>query len=239
MKKELTAAEHVGKNVHDLRRAAGLSQGDLAAAMSAIGLAWHRGLVADVETGARELTVSELVALAAYFELPITSIVVSPATLAIRTGVRVGDRSLEFGQWKALWFQGRPDHEPRTDHTAPAGPWTRKAIDKLVGGLYRPWAKIWRKQGGGAGAAYLQAWEKVIASRPLPGPTFVATIDEGVDQGLGQRPWSQNRRVTLNPGVPFVARDEVDRELLERLEQEGAVRRITPQQAFKLRRRDM
>ena len=222
-------AEHVGRNVRDLRRAAGLTQGDLAGAMAEIGLGWHRGLVADVETGARELTVSELVALSAYFDLPVASIAAKPGALIGPNAVELGNRRLTSMEWFRLWDQKR-------DHTEPVDAVTRPAIDKITRGLNRPWARIWRKQGGEAPTAYQQAWEELVASRPLPGPTFITT--EGpVGTAPPKPPWSQEVRIDLKPGVPFVARDEVEREVLERLEREGHVRRITPQQAYKLRRR--
>ena len=229
MGKELTVGEHIGRNVRDLRQAAGLTQGDLADAMAEIGLAWHRGLVADVETGIRELSVSELAALAAYFEIPIALLASELAASGDVHDVIVGDRRVLSTGWMNLWRDDR-------DQNSPAGPLSRKAIDAIVGNLYRPWATIWRKRGGDAGTAYNEAWEEITATRPPQGPTFVPTKGQVERSGL-RGPWRQRIKVALEPGSPNAARDEVERALLEGLAADGYARRVTPQTAYKLRRK--
>ena len=229
MQKELTVAEHIGRNVHDLRRAAGLTQGDLANAMAEIGLGWHRGLVADVETGARELTVSELVAVAAYFELPVWTLATFVGGAPEHHWVAVGDRRISLQQWLWLWTDRRTHRESASSDV-------QKAIDAIVGRLRRPWARIWRREGAEAGLAYQQAWWETVARRPFPGPTYLAT-EPDVQRSTVKPPWSQSVLLELEPGEPFVARDEFEREQLEDLEELGLVRRITPQQAYKLRRK--
>lgn len=229
MREELTVAEHIGRNVHDLRRAAGVTQGDLADAMAEIGLGWHRGLVADVETGGRELTVSELAAVAAYFEVPVVMLASELGASNITHDIAVGDRRLSSISWMQLWREQR-------DQNSPAGPLSRKAIDAIVGSLYRPWARIWRKRGGHAATAYAEAWEEIIAKRPAIGPTFVPT-SEPVGVGGSRGPWRERFSFELELGEPYAARDDVERDELEKLKREGKVRRITPQQAYKLRRK--
>jgi transcriptional regulator with XRE-family HTH domain len=229
MRDELTVAQHIGRNVHDLRRAAGLTQGDLADAMAEIGFGWHRGVVADVETGARELTVSELVAVAAYFELPVWVVATSVGGSIDTNAVDVAERPLSWQQWREFWTE-------RRDHTQPSSNEMRKAIDALTGRLRRPWARIWRRDGGSAATAYERAWWDSITRRPFPGPTFIAT-EPDVQRSTHKRPWGQSVLLELQPDEPFVARDEFEREQLEDLERLGLVRRITPQQAYKLRRK--
>jgi hypothetical protein len=197
--------------------------------MAEVGLGWHRGLVADVETGARELAVSELVAIAAFFELPVWVIATFPGRAVEDHVIVVGDRRLSLAQWLNLWTE-------RRDHTEPAGPQVQKAIDTIMGRLRRPWARIWRRQGGEAADAYRKAWLVTTTARPFPGPTFVPT-DLPVELSTSMPPWSQEVRFELERGVPFVARDEIQGEELENLERLGHVRRITPQQAYKLRRK--
>jgi transcriptional regulator with XRE-family HTH domain len=233
MGEELTVAEHVGKNVHDLRQALGLTQGELAKAMSGIGLGWHRGTVADVESGARELTVSELVALATFFELPIWTLATQLSLRADDRDVVLGDRRLSWQQWTQLWHERR-DLKKGRDHERRASPEICKAIDQVVGHLDRPWAGIWRDQGGHAAPAYQQAWEEIVATRPAIGPTITPMTEPIGVSGI-RGPWGQAFSFEIDYGEPYAARDDVEREHVERLIDKEMARRITPQQAYKLR----
>jgi hypothetical protein len=109
------------------------------------------------------------------------------------------------------------------------------AIDALVGDIDRPWARLWRRRGGPAPSAFAQARDEVLAERGrLPGPIFVVTGDR-VERGTAVPPWGERVVVELLPGDPYLPRDDRELELLENLEADGLVRRISRQQAYRLR----
>jgi transcriptional regulator with XRE-family HTH domain len=64
----------VAKNVRRLREDHGLSQEQLGSNLAVHGFGMHYTTVAQLEVGARPLRLNEVVAIAAYFDLPIESL---------------------------------------------------------------------------------------------------------------------------------------------------------------------
>jgi len=237
MAQELSAAEVVGMNLRALREAAGLTQAELGQAMVKLGFPWQsRQTVAEVEAGRRHAALEELVALAAYFDMPVNTLLTGAGTaLGYSYGggrIRVGKKTISAGEWAQLTV-GRTDREP------PPEP-IQNAIDSLVGKVDRPWSRLWRKQGGHPAMAFLESWRQRQSRRKRwPGPIYI--IAEGIEGpvGLGAPvgPWGASTEIRLEPGVPYVARDEREAEALAQREQQGFVRRISRQQAYKLRKK--
>jgi transcriptional regulator with XRE-family HTH domain len=222
-------AEVIGRNVRDLRRATGLSQSDLARAMGELGFGWVRQTAGEVEAGRRRLEYEELVALAAYFDMPVNAILISPGGSPPYSAVRVGDKVVSIRTWVNLCM-------PR-EHMKPAGEYQAKAADDLMDGLPRPWAKRWRECGGAPGVPYQEAREEALGARSRhPGPIFLLTGRGPGEIRVTEPPWGASIPITLKPGEPYVARDELEAEELERLEARGIVRRIRRDEAYRLRK---
>lgn len=222
--------EVVGANVAALRQAAGLTQGELAGAMAALGFSWVRQTVTEAESGRRPITVEELVGLCTYFEMPVQALLLAPGSTLPYYAVRLGDRVLIPRVWVYLvapWNQKRP-----------APPWTRQAIDDVVGDLDRPWARIWRQRGKHPAAAFAASWEEMLSRRSaLPGPIFVVVGNEPLGGRAERPPWGQQEPyIQLEPGSPFVARDEPEARKLMEWERAGKVRRISRQAAYRIRK---
>jgi transcriptional regulator with XRE-family HTH domain len=237
----MTVAELIGGNIRSLRRAIGLTQSEVAGAMRAIGFdTWLRQTVAETEAGRRDVTVEELVALAAYFEMPLRALLISPSSLIeMPDGVDVGGRRLEPGDWINLVEQGRSPIEK-------APPLAQHAIDALVGRLSRPWATDWRrrsKKGPDKKApdAYMAARAALLRTRErYPGPIFLWEGEGNLQRATTIRPWGASVKVTLKAGVPYVARDEFEaEELLKIIDEQPQMklRIISRQEAYRLRKR--
>lgn len=227
---ERAVSDVVGQTVSALRQAAGLTQAELAAAMREMGFPWQRQTVARIERGLRTLNVDELVALAAYFEMPVPALLARPEVLGPSTvfdewrPIRVGDRLIDVRDWlNAVWQRGR-SYNDRADTD------TRRGIDAIVGNLRRPWSAYWR---GGAEAA--QAFHRARTERDdrkRSGPIFV--VDEDVEIGTMRPLWGQPSNIKLEAGVPYTARDEFEAETIR---QTTNARVLTKQQAYRMRQR--
>ncbi|CAN5323761.1 hypothetical protein BH20ACT24_BH20ACT24_16110 [soil metagenome] len=226
MRPNRTVSEVVGANVATLRRALGLSQEDLARAMALLWFRWHRQSVAEVEAGRRPVSIEEVAALGAYFGMRPEALIVAPGIQAGSSPVRVGATVLTGQHWAALW---------QAPGLEPPGPVRRAAIDLLVGKLERPWARLWRR--GAPGEAFVRARDLVLGARTRhPGPIFLLRGNEPLIMSTSRPPWAQSVSISLIPGEPYVARDEIEAELLGKLAERGRVRRISRQQAWKLRK---
>jgi transcriptional regulator with XRE-family HTH domain len=213
-----------------LRLAAGLSQEKLSDLMSEIGLGWRRQTVALIESGSRAVTLDEVVALAALFEVSLYGLLHSPSGKQDDIPIRLGERAIPRGKWAALIADRR-----LAPFVEPAGPVLRGGIDEVVGGLDRPWARIWRERGGSAVSAYAESRDEVLEKRGrLPGPIFMVDEQTTISTVIG--PWSKTIKFTLRPGEVYLPRDESELAAIEQAEQRGAVRRITRQQAYRIRR---
>jgi transcriptional regulator with XRE-family HTH domain len=216
---ELT--ENVARNIRSLRLAAGVRQEELADAMRTFGLPWYRGTVSEVEAFRRPVTLAEGILIASYFEQPLANLLVSPGLLA-PAEITIGKKVILLADWSAVinatpWRDGPP---PKP---------VRRALANLFAGTDRLWASLWRA--GHPADAFTKAREKAMASRTrFPGPTFLADVDIEISSTFPL--WGQNRRIYMAAGVPYVARDEWEADLLEANRQ---VRRITRQQAHRLR----
>ena len=224
----------IGANIKALRRAASLTQAELAEAMEAIGFRWLRQTVAETEAGRRDITLEELVAVAAFFEMPMSGLVVAPGARVMWVGVEVGDRSLTLQEWIHLVEQGRANPLEQ------APPSVQRAIDALVGDLPRPWAQPWREEGGDGPRAYLAAREERLNDRSkFPGPIFLWEGDGPLGIGTSIPPWGQSVQITLESGVPYVARDEMEAEHLRAaMATHPELRVISRQEKYRLRRRE-
>lgn len=230
----MKVGELIGDNIRSLRRAAGLTQGDLAGAMQAIGFeTWQRQTVAETEAGRRDISVEELVAIAAYFEMPLYGLVVAPGGTVLRgsEGVTIGEGTLDFSDWMYLIEQRRG---PLDRAPAPV----QRAIDAVVGSLARPWAKRWRRSGNGP-SAYMEARDELLAARAqLPGPIFLWEGDGDLETSTPILPWGASVPIRLAHGVPYVARDEQEAEQLLRVTgTHPELRVISRQEAYRLRQR--
>ena len=226
--------ELVGGNIRWLREGAGLTQAELAQAMQALGFRqWVRQTVAETEAGRREATIAEVVALAAYFEMPLHALLVAPGGMIPTREVEVGGREVDVFDWRSLVAQAgrRQDELPN--------PLTRKAIDVFTSGLERPWAQAWRKKKGHPAEAFDQSWQKLTSERrPYPGPTFLYEGAGELTQSYIIGPWGQAVSFTLHSGEPYVARNDEEAErLLQLVEVRTDLRRITRQEAYRLRQR--
>jgi transcriptional regulator with XRE-family HTH domain len=222
----------IGQNIRSLRRAAGLTQADLADALREAGLkTWQRQTVAETESGRRDITVEELVVVAAFFEMPLSSLLASPGSAVSVGTVKVGKRRLHFADWANLVEQGRGPLEK-------AGSLVQRAIDALVGDLPRPWAKRWRRSGNGP-SAYAAARDELLAARTrLPGPIFVWEGEGDFGRSTTIPPWGASVVVKLERGVPYVARDEYEAEgLREATKTHRELRVISRQEAYRLRQK--
>jgi transcriptional regulator with XRE-family HTH domain len=227
---ERTVSEVVGQTVSALRQATGLTQAELASAMRDMGFAWQRQTVARIERGVRTLNVDELVAVAAYFEMPVQAVLARPEVLGASSAfdewrpIRIGERLVDVRDWlNAVWQSGR-SHDDRPD-TA-----TRRAIDAVVGNLRRPWAAYWRR-GDDAARAFQRARTE-RDDRKRSGPIFV--VDQDVEIQTTPPLWGQPSVTKLEAGVPYTARDEFEAEAIR---QTTNARVVTKQRAYRMRQR--
>lgn len=231
---EWTADEVVGLNVADLRRSLGLSQRDLARDLTAAGFPWERDTVSQIEAGRRRLSLDELAALAAYFELPIRVLVTDPTHIIEQ--VTMGTGSVSLRTWSALWRDFDYMREPVPSKEGALKPSHRTAIDSIFKSIRRPWARIWRRQGGSPENAFVKGREEGLSERTkYPGPIFVATGEKPFKVDLLIPPWFSPTSITVEPDYPYVARDELEAQYLENAEAQGQIRRITRAQAHSLR----
>ncbi len=75
MQSQQTPEQQTGELVRHHRIAHGLSQQELAAAMTSLGLSWHQTTVAKTEAAERPIRVNELVALARVLDVPASTLV--------------------------------------------------------------------------------------------------------------------------------------------------------------------
>jgi hypothetical protein len=196
--------------------------------MRDIGFAWQRQTVARIEQGVRTLNVDELVALAAYFEMPIGAVLARPEVLGPSTvfdewrPVRIGDRLIDVRDWlNAVWQRGRT-YNDRADTD------TRRAIDAIVSNLPRPWARYWRRGTETAEAFHRARTER--DDRKPSGPIFV--VDEQAEVVASRPLWGESSTITLEAGVPYTARDEFEAQTIR---QKTNARVLTKQQAYRMR----
>lgn len=227
---ERTVSEVVGQTVSALRQATGLTQAELASAMRDMGFAWQRQTVARIERGVRTLNVDELVAVAAYFEMPVQAVLARPEVLGASSAfdewrpIRIGERLVDVRDWlNAVWQSGR-SYDDRPD-TA-----TWRAIDAVVGNLRRPWAAYWRRGDDAARAFHRARTER--EDRKRSGPIFV--VDQDVEIQTTPPLWGQSSVTKLEAGVPYTARDEFEAEAIR---QTTSARVVTKQRAYRMRQR--
>lgn len=228
-----TPGEIVGAHVRDLRRAAGLSQGELADLMEQLGYSWVRQTVGEVEAGRRRLAWDELMSLSAIFDMAPTALIAGPSQSTTYGEVKVGERSIPAAEFAALWTW------PRLPTEGPLKGPARQAVDRLLegSGIRRPWADQWRGEDGAPGLGFRDARDKALAGLSrYPGPIYVLVGDEPVETGTTVPPWGTNVRFRLEPGEPYVARDEWEAERLAEMEKQGFVRRISREEAYRIRK---
>lgn len=216
MEDALEAQEVFGRRMAILRKSLGLSQAQLAEAISSVGLRWLRETVVQIESGKRGVSLAEAAAVAAFFEMPPVELIAAP--IPDSSEVILGNQVLDRDEWLNLWADWPYQKEP-------PGPRKRAAIDRLFKPLKRPWASFWRRRGGPPGKAFLDAREKVLSERTkFPGPIFVSDEDYTRTQAFG--PFGAQLVITLKAGEPYVARDEAEAAALLDAEENGQVRRV-------------
>ena len=251
----MKVSELIGDNIRSLRLVAGLTQAELAAAMKTLGFRWIRQTVAETEAGRRDATIEELVAIAAYFEMPLHAIIAAPQdrgslelfaphVFGLPNTVEVGRRALPFVVWFDLVSQTSIDDEQSERLRArsalePPPPWVQRSIDTLIGRVRRPWARLWRKEGGHPGGAFTKARNDRLRHRTaLPGPIFVWEGEGDLAIGTTMKPWATGLTIQLKNGVPYTARDESESERLhETTQTHPELRAISRQEAYRLRRK--
>jgi transcriptional regulator with XRE-family HTH domain len=227
---ERTVSEVVGQTVSALRQATALTQADLASAMRDMGFSWQRQTVARIERGVRTLNVDELVAVAAYFEMPVQALLARPEVLGPSAvfdewrPIRIGERLVDVRDWLNVVWQGGRGRDDRPD-TA-----TRRAIDAVVGDLRRPWAANWRRGDEAARAFHRARTER--DDRKRSGPIFV--VDRDVEIRTTLPLWGQPSAIKLEAGIPYTARDEFEAEAIR---QTTDARVVTKQRAYRMRQR--
>jgi hypothetical protein len=185
-----------------------------------------RGTVAAIEVGERALAIDELLGVAAYFEV---------APWFILTGAGSGFEGVRIGN---AVLSAQEIHDLITDdrsHTA-APRDVRDAVDRIWHGMPRPWSKRWRRGATGPVAFAKAREERLAARKRLPGPTYVVIGDEqlaGESGGL----WGTTLPFRLEPGVPYVARDDAEADRLAQAEANGQVQRVKAYQASRMRKR--
>lgn len=117
---------HIAKRVAEHRKAAGLTQSELAERVAALGPEWGRTTVAKLESGGRKsVTVQELFALALVFDVPPVSLLADPRSTE-RVPVAEG---LDVEPWPALlWLIGFADLGSTPDKGAVEFGWTDELI---------------------------------------------------------------------------------------------------------------
>lgn len=231
----MTPAEAVGRHIQLLRQAAGLTQEEFGRALSeGFGFAWKsRQTVSEIEAGRRRLDWEELAAVAAFFEVSPLQLILGPGSTPAYSRIRVGDRSIAASDWIGWWSTD--------DISEPPSEEALRTIDRLTRGrgLARPWSRLWRRSGGAIGAAFAKAREAALALRQTPtGPTFVPTGDEPLRIDHTVLPSGVMLLISLTPGEPYTARDEIEAEALLHNEKIGSVRRITRHEAYRLRQKE-
>jgi transcriptional regulator with XRE-family HTH domain len=206
-------AQVIGRNLADLREAKGFTQTELAARMTGEGFQWRaRQKVIAAEQGEHEFTVPEVDALGRI--LGITPQTLLAVRKADNTSVLVG-QSLSTGtEWEERWGVGEDDRAALVYGTEFFAPQRRA---KRAGAI-----------------AEMRQRERELARRTkLAGPTFVA--DKRVRVKVPIPKWNAETEIILKPGVPYVARDLIERRALQHEEEAGNVRTITRHQARRLR----
>lgn len=87
---------NVGERLRALRREAGLSQEQLAALVTARGLNWWQSTVQKVETGQRALTLADVEALAAVYQMSIDDMLYGHDDQDSTTGLPIPDPAREM-----------------------------------------------------------------------------------------------------------------------------------------------
>lgn len=222
-----TVSQVVGRNVSYLRQEAGLTQEELAAAMTDLGFGWRRQTVTEVEAGHRPVSIEELAAVSALFDMPPEAVVVAAGLVpgpSTGDAVSLGKRVLSSADWISLWNAGPVVKPPARER--------RVAIDRLTAGMRRPWARLWRRSRGQPAPAFAQARKEAQAARSRhPGPTYMS--QEDVDVRVVRPLWMAKESLKLRAGVPYVARDELEADALGK---EPGVQRISRQAAYRLRK---
>lgn len=96
----------LGRNIRERREALGLSQNDVAAAMTARGHPWHQVTVYRVERGGRTVEVHEALALAELFDTSVLSLVGQPESTRRRweiEGLVTGLDDAYGGLYDVVW----------------------------------------------------------------------------------------------------------------------------------------
>lgn len=201
--KPISLREHIGDNIRVLRKALGLTQGDLAEEMSERGFGWLRQTVDESEAGRRDATIAELIGLAEVFQVPLARLLgqLGPTFGMPIKSISLGDRVLKATE-----------------------------VSDLVA---RDPSKV--DQGN-----FLERRRKAMEARTTAaGPIFLYEAEGKLGIKVTLPPWGQEFLVSLEPGVPYTARDDHEAEQLLAAIERGTkgLRVIDRHEAYRIRRR--
>jgi hypothetical protein len=96
----------------------------------------------------------------------------------------------------------------------------------------------WRRRRGPPGEPFRDAREETLLRRRRhPGPIYILRDSvEPLETTVAAGPFGTSVLINLEPGVPYVARDEAEADELTDLERQKFVRRIRRDEAYRLRR---
>jgi transcriptional regulator with XRE-family HTH domain len=229
----------IGWRLRQIRRAAGLTQDELAKALSgtpAMPTAWrHPQTVGVAERGERQFTVEDLIGVSAFFSVPM-GFFIRPEEAGSHSQVGLGKTRVNARDLGALleWLSPRGDEEiaPEPAKRVPLGLLKRVAGETRN----RPWARYLRR-GLSLAEAYRLAREEHLAdpsrNRRLPGPTATIQGDVELELKVPVAPWGGAALILIRGGEPYTARDDIEADFLRFLIDRGVARRARPRQVSK------
>ena len=192
-----------------------MTQAELALRLSSLG--WESSLqtsVAALERGRRRITVTDLALLALALEVQPQALLTAPPSAR----VQVGNQEFTSEAWHALLHVTESDVSTMRTRT---GRRTRAALSDRERKRILARLVLGRRE------------QQLMTRKKFPGPTYVS--DRSIRLALRIPPWDVLTEIRLRPGVPYVARDRLEAELLKAKEAEGKIRRIDRFEARRLR----
>lgn len=220
----------IGWRLRQIRRAAGLTQEELAHALEgapAMPQAWrHPQTVGLAERGERQFTAEDLVGLSAFFCVPL-GFLVDPGEATDQSQVSLGKTrvpAMSLGPFLE-WCSPQGGAEIASLESGPL-----QLMLQLGGEVRnRPWARHLMR-GLPYAEAYRLAREEHLANqvRRLPGPTVIVDDKLQPELRVPVAPWGGMAWVVVRGGEPYTARDEIEADYLRYLMDLGVARRARP-----------
>jgi transcriptional regulator with XRE-family HTH domain len=210
-----TVQELIGASVRDLRQAAGLTQAELGKAMTeGFEFKWENAqAVAAAESGKRRFQVDEVLALAAYFDVSPTALLIAPGSqIDGSITITTNDRRITIMDYARWWLADK--------QSAPV-----EVVDKVASrrSLDRPWSRL-RRKGKHLTEAFEASRQARLAKRPpaaYPGPVVLPTRP-AMEISTSVAPFGQSVRITI-PATGYTGRDDIERDILLAAAERGDV----------------